>query len=200
MLHKASLSCHVLETCRGNQLYVSKVDVHQVSSNERDLSPCHELPVLAPSPPPLAAWHTAMETTAIVATCKTFMHTIADSMHETSFADSFLNGSCCWHIAVFSRVSSEMAALSAAGLAYELVPGVSSALAAPVLAGEPGGARGTAFQDIHESCLQTIILNHIFIYHPISAYISIYHASDGPRLRHSQPALLYQHTTLTVSA
>ena len=36
--------------------------------------------------------------------------------------------------AVFSRVSSELAALSAAGIPYEIVPGISSALAAPVLA------------------------------------------------------------------
>ncbi len=39
--------------------------------------------------------------------------------------------------AVFSRVSSEAAALSAAGVEYEMVPGVSSALAGPILAGLP---------------------------------------------------------------
>eukprot|EP00955_Chlamydomonas_euryale_P082319 363698-Chlamydomonas_euryale.AAC.5 len=39
--------------------------------------------------------------------------------------------------AVFSRVSSEAAALSAAGVPYEMVPGVSSALAAQLLAGGP---------------------------------------------------------------
>lgn len=43
-----------------------------------------------------------------------------------------LKGGCP---SVFSRVSSEIAALEAAGCAYELVPGVSSALAAPLLAG-----------------------------------------------------------------
>ena len=37
---------------------------------------------------------------------------------------------------MFSRVGSEMQALQAAGIPYELVPGVSSALAAPLLAGE----------------------------------------------------------------
>ena len=36
--------------------------------------------------------------------------------------------------AVFSRASSELAALVAAGVAYELVPGISSVLAAPLLA------------------------------------------------------------------
>lgn len=45
-----------------------------------------------------------------------------------------LKGGCC---STFSRVSSEAAALAAAGCAYELVPGVSSATAAPVLAGFP---------------------------------------------------------------
>lgn len=43
-----------------------------------------------------------------------------------------LKGGC---VSTFSRVSSEAAALAAAGLAYEMVPGVSSATAAPVLAG-----------------------------------------------------------------
>ncbi|KAG1673408.1 hypothetical protein FOA52_002173 [Chlamydomonas sp. UWO 241] len=38
---------------------------------------------------------------------------------------------------VFARMSSEAAALSAAGVQYEMVPGVSSALAAPLLAGVP---------------------------------------------------------------
>ena len=37
------------------------------------------------------------------------------------------------------QVHSEMAALAAAGIAYELVPGVSSALAAPLAAGEQQG-------------------------------------------------------------
>ena len=44
-----------------------------------------------------------------------------------------LKGGCP---SVFSRVSSELAALSAAGVAVELVPGISSGLAAPLLAGE----------------------------------------------------------------
>jgi siroheme synthase len=43
-----------------------------------------------------------------------------------------LKGGCP---STFSRVGSEAAALAAAGLAYEMVPGVSSATAAPVLAG-----------------------------------------------------------------
>ena len=38
---------------------------------------------------------------------------------------------------VFGRVSSELAALRASGIAHELVPGVSSALAAPLRAGFP---------------------------------------------------------------
>lgn len=45
-----------------------------------------------------------------------------------------LKGGCP---SVFSRVSSELRALAAAGVAAELVPGVSSALAAPLLAGSP---------------------------------------------------------------
>eukprot|EP00891_Asterochloris_glomerata_P007399 jgi/Astpho2/7399/Aster-01986 len=45
-----------------------------------------------------------------------------------------LKGGCP---SVFSRVGSEMQALQAAGIPYELVPGVSSALAAPLLAGFP---------------------------------------------------------------
>lgn len=45
-----------------------------------------------------------------------------------------LKGGCP---SVFGRLSSELAALSAAGIPYELVPGVSSALAAPLLAGFP---------------------------------------------------------------
>ncbi len=44
-----------------------------------------------------------------------------------------LKGGCP---SVFSRVGSEMQALQAAGIPYELVPGVSSALAAPLLAGQ----------------------------------------------------------------
>ena len=43
-----------------------------------------------------------------------------------------LKGGCP---SVLSRVHSEVAALRAAGIAYELVPGVSSALAAPLSAG-----------------------------------------------------------------
>ena len=38
---------------------------------------------------------------------------------------------------MFSRCSSELQALAAAGCAAELVPGVSSALAAPLFAGMP---------------------------------------------------------------
>ena len=45
-----------------------------------------------------------------------------------------LKGGCP---SVFSRVSSEARALAAAGVAYKLLPGVSSALAAPLLAGFP---------------------------------------------------------------
>ena len=44
-----------------------------------------------------------------------------------------LKGGCP---SVFSRCSSEIAALSQAGITTELVPGVSSVLAAPLLAGE----------------------------------------------------------------
>lgn len=40
--------------------------------------------------------------------------------------------------AVFSRVHSEMAALDAAGVRWEVVPGVSSALSAPLFAGVAG--------------------------------------------------------------
>ncbi len=43
-----------------------------------------------------------------------------------------LKGGCP---STFSRVSGEMAALAAAGVPFRLVPGVSSALAAPLLAG-----------------------------------------------------------------
>ena len=43
-----------------------------------------------------------------------------------------LKGGCP---STFSRVSGEMAALAAAGIPFQLVPGVSSALAAPLLAG-----------------------------------------------------------------
>lgn len=51
-----------------------------------------------------------------------------------------LKGGCP---AVFSRVHSEMTALRAAGLEFELVPGVSSVLAAPLAAGAcaPAGSR-----------------------------------------------------------
>ena len=44
-----------------------------------------------------------------------------------------LKGGCP---SVFARVGSELRALAAAGVPVELVPGVSSALAAPLLAGE----------------------------------------------------------------
>jgi siroheme synthase len=46
-----------------------------------------------------------------------------------------LKGGCP---STFSRVSSEAAALSAAGCPFELVPGVSTATAAAVLAGNAG--------------------------------------------------------------
>ena len=45
-----------------------------------------------------------------------------------------LKGGCP---SVFSRVSSEARALAAAGVAFDMLPGVSSALAAPLLAGFP---------------------------------------------------------------
>ena len=51
-----------------------------------------------------------------------------------------LKGGC---VSTFSRVSSEVASLAAAGLAYEMVPGVSSATAAPVLAGRQVGWKHT---------------------------------------------------------
>lgn len=44
-----------------------------------------------------------------------------------------LKGGCP---SVFSRCSSEIAALGQAGIPWELVPGISSALAGPLLAGE----------------------------------------------------------------
>jgi siroheme synthase len=44
-----------------------------------------------------------------------------------------LKGGCC---STFSRVSSEIAALSTAGCPYEMLPGISSATSAPVLSGE----------------------------------------------------------------
>uniref|UniRef100_A0A7S3QRL3 uroporphyrinogen-III C-methyltransferase n=1 Tax=Dunaliella tertiolecta TaxID=3047 RepID=A0A7S3QRL3_DUNTE len=55
-----------------------------------------------------------------------------------------LKGGCP---SVFSRVSSEMTALTAAGCPYEFVPGISSALAAPLMAGFPltQAHIGTAF-------------------------------------------------------
>ena len=45
-----------------------------------------------------------------------------------------LKGGCP---STFSRVSGEVAALAAASVPFQLVPGVSSALAAPLLAGRP---------------------------------------------------------------
>lgn len=48
-----------------------------------------------------------------------------------------LKGGCP---SVFARVGSELRALAAAGVPVELVPGVSSALAAPLLAGAPASA------------------------------------------------------------
>lgn len=49
-----------------------------------------------------------------------------------------LKGGCP---SVFSRCGSELRALAAAGCAAELVPGVSSALAAPLFAGTPLATR-----------------------------------------------------------
>ncbi|GAC1607809.1 MAG: hypothetical protein NVS3B26_02300 [Mycobacteriales bacterium] len=48
---------------------------------------------------------------------------------------------------VFGRGSEEAAALVCAGIAYEVVPGISSAIAAPAYAGIPVTARGTT-QDV----------------------------------------------------
>ncbi|KAK9818203.1 hypothetical protein WJX72_008795 [[Myrmecia] bisecta] len=45
-----------------------------------------------------------------------------------------LKGGC---VSVFSRASSEMAALAEAGISFELVPGISSTLSAPLFAGFP---------------------------------------------------------------
>lgn len=50
-----------------------------------------------------------------------------------------LKGGCP---SVFSRVHSELAALAAAGIEFELVPGVSTALAAPLMAG----------MEMHKAC------------------------------------------------
>ncbi len=56
-----------------------------------------------------------------------------------------LKGGCP---STFSRVGSELRALQAAGIPHEMVPGVSSALAAPVLAGQIS-------HPYHRCCLHT---------------------------------------------
>lgn len=62
-----------------------------------------------------------------------------------------LKGGCP---STFSRVASELRALTAAGIQHEMVPGVSSALAAPVLAGEPGQSRAHDKPSFHDICLK----------------------------------------------
>lgn len=42
---------------------------------------------------------------------------------------------CCVHVSVFSRVASELGALKREGIPYQMVPGISSALYAPLEAG-----------------------------------------------------------------
>ena len=60
-------------------------------------------------------------------------HTHVVRLHSEQGRDVVrLKGGCP---STFSRVGSELKALSAAGVPHEMVPGVSSALAAPVLAG-----------------------------------------------------------------
>lgn len=62
-----------------------------------------------------------------------------------------LKGGCP---STFSRVASELRALAAAGIPHEMVPGVSSALAAPVLAGEPCQPRVHDKASFHDICLK----------------------------------------------
>ena len=63
-----------------------------------------------------------------------------------------LKGGCP---SVFSRCGSELRALAAAGCAAELVPGVSSALAAPLFAGMPLATRASTWDTHHaQSTLQ----------------------------------------------
>ena len=64
--------------------------------------------------------------------CKRLLHSLAWVLQGRSVVR--LKGGCP---SVFSRCSSELRALAAAGCAAELVPGVSSALAAPLFAGMP---------------------------------------------------------------
>lgn len=59
-----------------------------------------------------------------------------------------LKGGCP---STFSRVSSEAAALAAAGCPFELVPGLSTATAAPVLAGEAAGSWRRSLDEV--ACL-----------------------------------------------
>lgn len=65
-----------------------------------------------------------------------------------------LKGGCP---SVFSRVASELAALRQAGVETEMVPGISSALAAPVLAG--GAREGAAAWQACGACMCTVPAN-----------------------------------------
>ena len=67
-----------------------------------------------------------------------------------------LKGGCP---SVFSRCSSELHALAAAGCAAELVPGVSSALAAPLFAGMPSHMMPLlrSYDRMHVRKLQTLM-------------------------------------------
>ena len=64
--------------------------------------------------------------------CKRLLHKLAVVLQGKNVVR--LKGGCP---SVFSRCGSELRALAAAGCAAELVPGVSSALAAPLFAGMP---------------------------------------------------------------
>ena len=64
--------------------------------------------------------------------CMRLLHSLAMVLQGRSVVR--LKGGCP---SVFSRCGSELRALAAAGCAAELVPGVSSALAAPLFAGMP---------------------------------------------------------------
>ena len=64
--------------------------------------------------------------------CQHWLHKLAAVLQGRSVVR--LKGGCP---SVFSRCGSELRALAAAGCAVELVPGVSSALAAPLSAGMP---------------------------------------------------------------
>jgi siroheme synthase len=56
-----------------------------------------------------------------------------------------LKGGCP---SVFARLSSEAAALTAAGIPFQFVPGISSALAAPLLAGGGGTAGAMGWHEL----------------------------------------------------